>query len=73
MVLETQNLAQLLFMTISRSVPNFIIFLCTVHRAAIDFHWRKKEQIVILTITIANIAASSNAGAKPGSSSNSDI
>ena len=44
MVLETQKLLHLLFMAITTSVPNFIIFLCTVHRAAIDFHWRKKKK-----------------------------
>lgn len=65
MVLEGQKLDQLLIITITTSVPNFNIFLLTVHRAAIDFHWRKNEQIVILTITIANIAASSNTGPSP--------
>ena len=43
MVLETQKLVQLLFISITTSVPNFIIFLLTVHRAAIDFHLRKKN------------------------------
>ena len=38
LVLETPNLVHLLLMTISTSVPNFIIFLLTVHRAAIDSH-----------------------------------
>ena len=44
LVLETKKLLHLLFMAITTSVPNFIIFLCTVHRAAIDFHWRKKKK-----------------------------
>ena len=43
MDLETQKLPQLLFITITTSVPNFIIFLCMVHRAAIDFKRRKKN------------------------------
>ena len=43
MDLETQKLLQLLFITITTSVPNFIIFLCMVHRAAIDFKRRKKN------------------------------
>ena len=44
MVLEGQKLVQLLFISITTSVPNFIIFLLTVHRAAIDFHLRKKKK-----------------------------
>jgi len=44
LVLETQKLLQLLFITITTSVPNFIIFLCTVHRAAIDFHLCNKNK-----------------------------
>ncbi len=62
MVLETPKLVRSLFMTIPMSVPNFIIFPCSVHRAAIDSHW---------TNIIINIAASSNAGAEPGNSGKS--
>ncbi len=50
-VLETPKLVRSLFMTIPMSVPNFIIFPCSVHRAAIDSHW---------TNIIINIAASSD-------------
>jgi len=35
LVLEGQKLVQLLFISITTSVPNLIIFLLTVHRAAI--------------------------------------
>jgi len=39
--LEGQKLVQLLFI----SVPNFIIFLLTVHRDAIDFHlWNNSKK-----------------------------
>ncbi len=38
MVLETPKLVRSLFMTIPKSVPNFIIFPCSLHRAAIDSH-----------------------------------
>ncbi len=66
MVLETPKLVRSLFMTIPMSVPNFIIFPCSVHRAAIDSHWTN-----IIIIIIINIAASSNAGAEPGNSGKS--
>ncbi len=86
MVLETPKLVRSLFMTIPKSVPNFIIFPCSLHRAAIDSHWKRRRIIIIIIIiiiikhTIAigalalwarplNIAASSDAGAKPGKSS----
>ncbi len=59
MVLETPKLVRSLFMATTISVPNFIIFPCSLHRAAIDSHW---------TNIIINIAASSNAGAEPGKS-----
>ncbi len=62
MVLETPKLVRSLFMTIPKSVPNFIIFPCSLHRAAIDSHWKRRRIIII------NIAASSNAGAEPGKS-----
>ncbi len=62
MVLETPTLVRSLFMTIPKSVPNFIIFPCSVHRAAIDSHWKRRR---------INIAASSNAGAEPGNSGKS--
>ncbi len=64
-------------MTIPKSVPNFIIFPCSLHRAAIDSHG---TNIIIIKHTIAigalalwarpliNIAASSDAGAEPGKS-----
>ncbi len=74
MVLETPKLVRSLFMAITISVPNFIIFLCSVHRAAIDSHWTNIIIIIKHTIAIGalalwarplNIAASSNAGAKP--------
>jgi len=58
-------LVRSLFMTIPKSVPNFIIFPCSVHRAAIDSHWKRRRIIII------NIAASSNAGAEPGNSGKS--
>jgi len=64
-VLETPKLVRSLFMTIPMSVPNFIIFPCSLHRAAIDSHWTKRRIIIIIII---NIAASSNAGAEPGKS-----
>ncbi len=65
MVLETPKLVRSLFMTIPKSVPNFIIFPCSLHRAAIDSHWTRRRIIII------NIAASSNAGAEPGNSGKS--
>ncbi len=43
LVLEDQKLVQLLFISITTSVPNFIIFLLTVHRAAIDSHSRNNN------------------------------
>jgi len=43
LVLESQKLVQLLFIRITTSVPNFIIFLLTVHRAAIDSHLRNNN------------------------------
>ena len=61
MVLETPKLVRSLIMVISTSVPNFIIFPCFLHRAAIDSHWRRRRRIII----IINIAASSDTGAKP--------
>ncbi len=39
LVLETPKLVRSLFIAISTSVPNFIIFPCSLHRAAIDSHW----------------------------------
>ena len=79
MVLETPKLVRSLIMVISTSVPNFIIFPCSLHRAAIDSHWRGRRRIIIIIIikhtdTIGatalwawplNIAASSDTGAKP--------
>ncbi len=64
MVLETPKLVRSLFMTIPKSVPNFIIFPCSLHRAAIDSHGTRRRIII-------NIAASSNAGAEPGNSGKS--
>ncbi len=73
-------------MTIPKSVPNFIIFPCSLHRAAIDSHWTNIIIIIIIIIIIKhtraigalalwarplNIAASSNAGAEPGNSGKS--
>ncbi len=80
MVLETPKLVRSLFMAITISVPNFIIFPCSVHRAAIDSHWTNIIIIIKHTIAIGalalwarplNIAASSNAGAEPGNSGKS--
>jgi len=59
-VLETPKLVRSLFMTIPKSVPNFIIFPCSLHRAAIDSHWKRRRIIIIIIIIIINIAASSN-------------
>ncbi len=42
MVLETPKLVRSLVMEITTSVPNFIIFLCSLHRAAIDSHWTRR-------------------------------
>ena len=56
--LETPKLVRSLIMTSSTSVPNFIIFPCSLHRAAIDSHWPRRRIII-------NIAASSDTGAKP--------
>ncbi len=50
MVLETPKLVRSLFMTIPKSVPNFIIFPCSLHRAAIDSHG---TNIIIIKHTIA--------------------
>ncbi len=69
MVLETPKLVRSLFMAITISVPNFIIFPCSVHRAAIDSHWTNIIIIIKHTIAIGalalwarplNIAASSD-------------
>ncbi len=75
MVLETPKLVRSLVMTIITSVPNFIIFLCSLHRAAIEPHGPRRRIIIIKhTITIGaialrawplNIAASNDSGAKP--------
>ncbi len=50
MVLETPKLVRSLFMTIPKSVPNFIIFPCSLHRAAIDSHWKRRRIIIIIII-----------------------
>ncbi len=50
MVLETPKLVRLLFMATTISVPNFIIFPCSVHRAAIDSHWTRIIIIIIIII-----------------------
>ena len=50
MVLETKKLLHLLFMAITTSVPNFIIFLCSVDRAAIDSHSGRRRIIIIIII-----------------------
>ncbi len=50
LVLETPKLVRSLFMTIPKSVPNFIIFPCSLHRAAIDSHG---TNIIIIKHTIA--------------------
>ena len=77
MVLETPNLVQSLFMSISTTVPNFIIFSCSVDRAAIDSH--SGGRIIIIKGKTynynrgyspfgawpLNIAASSNSGPSP--------
>ncbi len=52
-------------MAISTSVPIFIIFLFSLHRVATEPHLPRKKN---LTGIRSNIAASSNAGAKPGKS-----
>jgi len=39
-------------MTIPKSVPNFIIFPCSLHRAAIDSHWKRRRIIIIIIIII---------------------
>ncbi len=52
-------------MTISTSVPIFIIFLFSLHRVATEPHLPRKKN---LTGIRSNIAASSDAGAKPGKS-----
>ena len=62
MVLETPKLVRSLLVTISRSVPNFIIFPCSLHRASIVIDCFCSK---ILPKPIANIAASSDTGAKP--------
>ena len=62
LVLETPKLVRSLLVTISRSVPNFIIFPCSLHRAGIVIDCFCSK---ILPKTIANIAASSDTGAKP--------
>ena len=48
MVLETPKLVRSLIMVISTSVPNFIIFPCSLHRAAIDSHWRGRRRRIII-------------------------
>ncbi len=52
-------------MAISTSVPIFIIFLFSLHRVATEPHLPRKKN---LTGIRSNIAASSDAGAKPGKS-----
>ncbi len=56
MVLETPKLVRSLFMTIPKSVPNFIIFPCSLHRAAIDSHWKRRRIIIIIIIIKHTIA-----------------
>ena len=62
LVLETPKLVRSLLVTISTSVPNFIIFPCSLHRAAIVIDCFCSKN---LTKTIAIKAASSLSGAKP--------
>ncbi len=50
LVLETPKLVRSLFIAISTSVPNFIIFPCSLHRAAIDSHWTNIIIIIIIII-----------------------
>lgn len=50
LVLEIPKLLRLLFITITTIVPIFIIFLFTVHRAAIDSHWGGLTNCVYLDI-----------------------
>ncbi len=42
-VLETPTLVTSLFRAITTSVPNVLIFLCSLHRVAIDSHWEDEE------------------------------
>ncbi len=65
LVLETPKLVRSLFMTISTSLPIFIIFLFSLHRVATEPHLPRKKN---LTGIRSNIAASSDSGAKPGKS-----
>lgn len=48
-VLETPNLVKLQLITSTKNVPIFIIFLWTVHKAAIDSHW---GGIIIITVGV---------------------
>ncbi len=57
LVLETPKLVRSLFIAISTSVPNFIIFPCSLHRAAIDSHWTNIIIIIIIIIIIKHTRA----------------
>ncbi len=52
LVLETPNLVISLFMTITTSVPNFIIFLCSLHRAAFDSHSGRRRMSQVTYVTM---------------------
>lgn len=51
MVLESPKLVRSLIMVVTTSVPN-LIFLCSIHRAAIDSHWGRRRRRRIHTNAI---------------------
>ncbi len=65
LVLEPPKLVRSVFMEISTSVPKFIIFVCSVHRAAIDSHWTKRRIIIIIIKHTDTIGATAHSGLGP--------
>ncbi len=54
-VQETLKVGHLLFRTTIISVPNLVIFLCMVHRAATDSRWGRRRKPIDTTGAPYNI------------------